>query len=157
MKECIPTLQENLQKLIAEQKQNDYEQAYRFALAKLGDKTQYEYILDTFIPTRHFDSRFFSYFRDDRITWKYVDINYSSGKFYTIYSEGEKVPASIITMDVICPFIKDLPKELENPVFQSGGDQRFYKWEKKLYEWLMKNRDTIKFNYDGEKTLYIST
>jgi hypothetical protein len=90
------------------------------------------------------------------MTWKYVDINYSSGKFYKIYSEGDKVPASIITMDVICPFIKDLPKELENPAFQLDDDQRYDKWEKKLYEWLMKNRDTIEFNYDGDKIWYKS-
>jgi hypothetical protein len=65
MKECIPTMQKNLQAEIAE---NNYykgtEIAYRLALAKLGDKEQYQYILDTIISTEYFTKNFLSYFRD---------------------------------------------------------------------------------------------
>jgi putative transposase len=56
-----------------------------------------------------------------------------------------------ISMDsIICPYIRDLPKELNNPYYidTKAEMEDFHKWEKLLYEWLMKNRDSIKFNYD---------
>ena len=152
MKECIPILQKNLQAEIAENKYyKDTEIAYRFALAKLGDKEQYRYLLDTFIYTHSVRSlqKYLSYFRDDKITWKFIDVSYhSSERIYTSSEDHEGIPSTIFTMDVICPYIKDLPKELNNPHGQPQGMKKYYDWEKRLYEWLMKNRDSIKFNYD---------
>jgi hypothetical protein len=154
MKECIPTLQNNLQKLIfAEYQPRGMEKAYRFALAKLGDKTQYQYLLDTFISTHSVRDveNYLSYFRDDKITWRFIDVNYSSGeKIRPSSADNEGIPSTIYTMDIICPFIKDLPKELNNPYYLDKNVEMkdFYKWEKPLYEWLMKNRDKIKFDYD---------
>jgi hypothetical protein len=164
MKECVPTLQEKLQKTIATKKENkekinillttncDNEQAYRFALAKLGDKTQYQYILDTFISTRYFDKKFLSYFRDDKITWKYIDaVYYSKENFY----DGDiYIPAILYTMDAICPYIKDLPKELQFK--RSGTKVGDCKWAETLHEWLIKNRDDVKFDYYGKKDGYWS-
>jgi hypothetical protein len=164
MQECVPTLQEKLQEFITKKTKNnkreeygvsiitmyiDYEQAYRFALAKLGDKAQRQYILDTFISTHYFDKKFLSYFRDDSITWKYIDINYSRDKTIQVLSDGG-IPMSVYSMDAICPFIKDLPQELHNPNTQHHirGMQKYYDWEKALHEWLTKNRDNIKFDYD---------
>jgi hypothetical protein len=161
MQECVPALQEKLQELITKKTKNnkreeygvsiitmyiDYEQAYRFALAKLGDKMQYQYILDSFIPTRFFDKKFLSYFRDDSITWKYVDINYSKDETIQTLSDGGGIPMSLYSMDAICPFIKDLPKELEFKLINTEeGD---YKWAESLHEWLIKNKYAVKFNYN---------
>jgi hypothetical protein len=166
MKECVPTLGEKLQEIIIKTTKNnrdeeygvaiktiniDHEQAYRFALAKLGDKTQRQYILDTFISTHYFDKKFLSYFRDDSITWKYIDDVYNSKAEFPNYSSY--IPATIYAMDAVCPFIKDLPRELHNPHHQHHiqGMQKYYDWEKALHEWLMKNRDKVTFDYDGKK------
>ena len=56
----------------------------------------------------------------------------------------------MFTVDVICPFIKDLPKELKNPydIDKRAEMEDFNKWEKLLYEWIVKNRNSIKFNYN---------
>ena len=144
MKECIPTMQKNLQAEIAENKYHrNTEIAYRLALAKLGDKEQYQYTLDTIISTEYFTKNFLSYFRDDNITWRYVNANYSSSGSY--YNGDFYVPMRLYTMDAICPFIEDMPKDLK---FKRKTKNEDYKNAETLYEWLMKNRDSVKFNYD---------
>jgi hypothetical protein len=166
MKECIPPLQEKLQEFVTEKTKNNNKQEYgitiktrdlacmeeqacRFALAKLGDKTQYKYILDTFIPTRYFDKKFLSYFRDDKITWKYIDVNYLPNETIQVLTEG--APMTVYCMDVILPFIKNSPVELHNPFWTSKTEAENYRWAEALHDWLMKNRDSVKFNYDAKE------
>jgi hypothetical protein len=165
MEECIPILQEKLQVYIIENKKSKNEQEYgvaiierglnheyacRFALAKLGDKTQYQYILDTFIPTHFFDKNFLSYFRDDRITWKYIDVTYSLEKSIQVLSGGY-IPMTLYCMDVILPFIKGAPKEFPNPFWTSKTEAENNKWAEALHAWLMKNRENIEFDYNVKK------
>jgi hypothetical protein len=165
MKECFPTLKEKLEEYVIENAKRknerehgisiwtgelDHEQSCRFALAKLGDKTQYQYILDTFIPDYYFDRKFLSYFRDDDITWKYIDINYSPDKTIQILSDGG-IPMTLYCMDVILPFVKNAPKELHNPFWTSKTDEENYKWAESLYAWIMKNRENIEFDYNVKK------
>jgi hypothetical protein len=94
---------------------------------------------------RSFYNTYFAYFRDDNITWRYIDVNYSSNKNVQIFGDGS-IPSSLFTMDVIYPFIKDLPKELKFKL--SNTEREDYQWAEKLHEWLMKNRNSVKFNYD---------
>jgi hypothetical protein len=137
-------MQKNLQAEIAENKYHrNTEIAYRLALAKLGDKEQYQYTLDTIISTEYFTKNFLSYFRDDNITWRYVNANYSSSGSY--YNGDFYVPMRLYTMDAICPFIEDMPKDLK---FKRKTKNEDYKNAETLYEWLIKNRDNIKFNYN---------
>ena len=154
MKECIPVLKQNLAYCIDSSCVFGQEKAYRYALACLGDKEQKQYILDNlmdieYLSDGYFDKRNFAYFRDDEIIWKYIDVNYSFSKSVYFDSEGT-IPAAIMTMSDVYPFIKNLPKELEFP-YLSNDMNDSYKWAKELYEWLMKNKSTVKFDYEGEK------
>jgi len=147
MKECIPILQQNLL-LCPEEEYRTIERAYRWALARLGDKEQRRYIMDNFMDYPYFNHSDFVYFRDDEMVWRYIDINYHSNEEISILSDVS-ISSSLKAMSDVYPFIKNLPKELEYPYSNDMNDN--YKWAKKLYEWLMANKDKIKFDYEGEK------
>ncbi|GHV58438.1 hypothetical protein FACS1894182_10750 [Bacteroidia bacterium] len=149
MKECIPVLKQNLL-LCPEEEYRIREQAYRYALAWLGDKEQWQYIMDNFMDINLFNKRDFAYFRDDKMIWKYIEVNYHKNEMISIFGDGEGISASLMTMNNIYPYIKNLPKELEYP-YLSNDMQDCYNWEKILYKWIMENKDKVKFDYDGEK------
>jgi hypothetical protein len=145
MKECIPVLKQQLAYCI--EKQCYKELSYRYALARLGDNEQRQYLWNVAIDIETFWAGDFAYFRDDGLIWHYIDVNYSSGKSVYIFSDSKR-PANIMTMNDIYPYIKNLPKELEYSRTDISGD---HKWAKSVYEWLMANRDKIEFDYEGEK------
>ena len=150
MKECMPVLKANLQLCVQENCRDGRVEAYRYALAKLGDEEQRQYILDNLMDVSEFDEKDFIYFRDDEIIWKYVDINYGFGKVYPVDSQGN-MPADVKIMDAVYPFVKNVPEELVYVPHKLREMKNFNQWAKSFYEWLMENRDTIEFDYDGEK------
>ena len=147
MKECIPVLQQNLL-LCPEEQDRTRERAYRWALARLGDKEQRQYIRDNFMDYPYFNHSDFAYFRDDEMVWKYIDINYSWNRYFQPFGDSS-LPIALKTMSDVYPFIKNLPKELEYPYSSDMSDN--YKWTKELYEWLMENKPNVKLDYEGEK------
>ena len=150
IKECIPILKQNLDSSLTTSIRGEPEKSYRYALARLGDKEQRQYILDNLMDFEEFDRQDFIYFQDDDMIWRYIDKNYHSNKRYFPFSHGEGFTADLKTMSDIYPFIKDLPIELEYPYSARGMDAD-YKWAKSLYEWLMSNKDKVEFDYKGEK------
>jgi len=165
MKECIPALKKNMESCIANMDTCDFGtcrcsrddiKAYRYALAKLGDKEQRQYILDNLMnignnnysDEKYFDRKDFSYFRDDEMIWRYIKINYSSGKMIGILSDVY-ISASLKTMNDVYPFIKNIPKELIFPDFATDKEEN--QWAQSLYDWVMANKDKVEFDYEGEK------
>ena len=156
MKECVPIMQKNLQAFI-EAKQDDYywmeynyQRAYRFALAKLGDTIQRKYVLDNYMGIRNFDRNLFAYFRDDEMMWKFIEVNYHSPK--TIPTDGNGgIQSYLRTMNDVYPFVENVSEYLVFP-YMSNDMNEHYKWAKLFYEWLMENKQNIKFNYDGDKS-----
>ena len=148
MKECVPILQKHLQEGLDNNNIGEPERSYRFALAKLGDAIQRQYVLDNHMDIEEFDGNLFAYFRDDEMMWKYIEVNYSSGKIIHNGSESS-YPASYATMDNVYPFIKNLPEELVSPRFPTMNG--YYQWAKLLYEWLMGNKDKVEFDYNIER------
>lgn len=158
MKESISILKQNLQSCIENGCQPIIIKAYRYALARFGDKEQRQYILDNLMDVgsgslnrdyTYFDRRDFYYFQDDEMIWKYIEVNYPLEKMIGILSTVS-IPASLKTMNDIYPYIKNLPEELIQPSSSRDMDEQ-YKWERSLYEWLMVNKDTVEFDYEGEK------
>ncbi|MDR1527835.1 MAG: hypothetical protein LBS46_09260 [Dysgonamonadaceae bacterium] len=149
MKECIPVLKQNLQSCIQDDRKEDETKAYRYALAKLGDTEQRQYILDNLIDIWEFTRRNFAYFQDDAMIWKYIEVNYPSDKKVSINSVYS-MPASFMTINDVYPYIRNIPKDLEHST-DERDDEIWFAWAKSLYEWLMANKDKIKFDYDGEK------
>jgi len=147
MKECIPILQQNLQSC-PEEEYRTRERAYRWTLARLDDKEQRQYIMDNFMNYPYFNTSDFVYFRDNEMVWRYIDVNYSFDRSVQIDSEGT-IPAALMTMSDVYPFIKNLPKELKYSYSSDMNDH--YKWAKELYEWLMANKSKVKFDYEGKK------
>ena len=156
MKECIPALKQGLDtsflKLQDRENNEHYWRprvaSYRYALARLGDKEQRQYIVDSFVE--EFNHRDFSYFKDDEMIWKYTEVNYHSGKRFFPFSHGEGIPAELKTMSDIYPYVKNVPEELEYPDLK-GGMEGDIQWAQLLYEWLTANKDTVEFDYEGEK------
>ncbi|MDR1762888.1 MAG: hypothetical protein LBR64_02865 [Dysgonamonadaceae bacterium] len=151
MKECIPILQAQLPEAIANDNQwQQRERAIRYTLARLGDKQQKQYVIDNMLDYRqYFDRVYFSYFRDDELMWRFIDVNYHSDKRMNI--DGDRtISAGLKAMSDVYPYIKNVPKELEFP-YISNDINDDYKWAKALYEWMIKNKNKIKFDYDGEK------
>ena len=154
MKECIPILQQNLQLCIQKGCINDQIKAYRYALARLGDKKQRQYILDNMMSIDFSDDGFFhrksfAYFRDNEMIWKYIEVNYFSDKEIDIIS-NVSIPSSLKTMNDIYPYIKNIPEVLKYPSLSDDMNDH-YKWAKALYKWLMTNKNNVKFDYGGEK------
>jgi hypothetical protein len=152
MKECIPVLQSQLQIAI----ENDdmwkrRERAIRFALARLGDKEQRNYVMENMMSYKQYFNRdYFSYFRDDEMMWKFIDVNYHSKETIKIYSIGDGISSGLKTMSDVYPYVKNVPEELAYP-YISNDINDDYKWAKDFYEWLTANKSKIKFDYDGEK------
>jgi hypothetical protein len=154
MKECIPVLKKNLQECIQNECSGEWRKAYRYALARLGDKEQRQYILDNlmgadYFDDDHFDRRSFAYFRDDEMIWRYIEANYFSDKQIGILSDVY-IPASLKTMYDVYPYIKNLPQRLAHSV-QINSNEEENQWAKSLYEWLMVNKDTVEFDYEAEE------
>ena len=163
MKECIPALRKNLENCIGNRDTCDFGtcrcrqddiKAYRYALARLGDREQRQYILDNLMDIDYsedgyFNKRNFAYFRDDEMIWKYIDVNYSFKRSIPFDSEGT-IPTALKTMSDIYPFIKNVSEGLNYP-YLSNDINDDYKWAKSLYEWLMVNKNNVEFDYDGEK------
>ena len=160
MKECIPALKKNLENCIVNRDTCDFGtcwcsrddiKAYRYALARLGDREQRQYILDNLMDvgfgSNRFDRRDFAYFRDDEMVWRYIEVNYFSNKIIRNGSESSD-PASYVTIDNVYPLIKNLPEELVSPYFPDMNG--YYQWAKLLYEWLMENKNTVEFDYEVE-------
>ena len=150
MNECIPTLKENLQTCIENNCPNSQTKAYRYAIAQLGDDEQRQYILDNLMDVFSFSKEDFLYFKDDEMVWRYIDINYGLNESYSIFSDLS-IPVYVKAMDAVFPFIKNVPKELDFPGLPVMKIDDQPKWAKSFYEWLMENRDTIEFDYEGEK------
>ena len=150
MKECIPILKRNLEENLTTSIQGEPEKSYRYALARLEDKEQRQYILDNFMDIGNFDKEDFLYFKDDGMVWRYIEVNYHSDKRYFPFSHGEGITAGLKTISDIYPLIKNLPDELEHPDFVKSMEAE-YKWSESLYEWLMENKESVQFDYDGEK------
>ena len=150
MKECIPILKQNLESSLTTSIQGQPEKSYRYALARLGDKEQRQYILDNLMAIRVFNKEDFLYFKDDGMIWRYIDVNYHSEKRYFPFSHGEGITAGLKTMSDVYPFIKDLPEGMEYP-YSARNREADYIWSNALYEWLMVNKKSVHFDYEGEK------
>ena len=156
MKECIPVLKQNLQECLQNERLEERRKAYRYALARLGDKEQRQYILDHLMhignnnhsDEKYFDEKDFFYFKDDEMIWRYIDVNYFSKKEIAIFSDYN-ISASLKTMSNIYPYIKNLPERLTYP--DRRNSEKEEKWAQSLYEWLTANKDTVEFDYEGEK------
>jgi hypothetical protein len=153
MKECIPVLQSQLQTAI----ENDdmwkrRERAIRFALARLGDKEQRNYVMENMMSYDYFHRDYFSYFRDDEVMWKCIDVNYNSKETISIFGDFS-IPASLKVMCDVSAYVKNIPEELDFPSKRNDMNDH-YKWAKDFYEWLTANKSKIKFDYDGEKKGY---
>jgi hypothetical protein len=145
MKECIPVLKQKLAECLQDYQ---WEEAYRYALARLGDKEQRQYILET-MNIQDFLKEDFLYFQDDEMIWRYIDVSYSSGEQVSFDSEGS-ILATLMTMNNVYPYIKNVPPKFIYP-FISHDMALHYQWAKAFYEWLMENKDKIEFDYTGEK------
>ncbi|MDR0604726.1 MAG: hypothetical protein LBG80_10525 [Bacteroidales bacterium] len=149
MTECIPVLKQKLAECV---KTGDClygeEKACRYALARLGDEEQRQYILET-MNIHNFARQDFLYFKDDEIIWRYIDVGYLPGEKISVLSDVD-LDATLLSMNDVYPFIKNVPPELICPTesynIEVGG-----RWAKLFYEWLMENRDHIEFNFEGEK------
>jgi uncharacterized protein YlaN (UPF0358 family) len=152
MKECIPVLQSQLPEAIEKDDMwQSRERAIRYALARLGDKEQQNYVIENMMGyEQYFDTDYFSYFRDDEMMWKFIDVNYHSNQMIMIYSEGDGISSALKTMSDVYPYVKNISKKLAYP-YTSKDINDDYKWAKEFYEWLMANKNKIKFDYDGEK------
>jgi len=156
MKEAVPIMQQKLSDCIENNRCNDdSKKSYRYALARLGDEEQRQYILDNLME--NFRKEDFYYFRDDEIVWKYIEVNFPSGRYISMY--GDPFPVFLMTMNNVYPFIKNLPEELNFPYaydedigyYLVDNMEEQYQWAQSLYEWLMANKDNVEFDYDGEK------
>ena len=147
MKECVPTLKQQLSGCIGNERRREREIAYRHALARLGDKEQRQYLLDNLME--EFDRRDFSYFREDEIMWKYIEVNYSFDKYFWPTGDSS-CPIALLIMSDIYPYITDVPEGLKFPDLSRDMNEH-YQWAKSLHDWLMANKEKVKFNYDGEK------
>jgi hypothetical protein len=147
MKECIPVLKQKLSHCIESDCLYGQENAYRYALARLGDEEQRRYVLDILMGIELFDRRDFAYFRDDEMIWKYIEVNYFSNIVIN------RISANLLTMNNVYPYIKNLPEELAFP-YKTNDMNEDYKWAKLLYEWLMSHKATVEFDYDGEKSWF---
>jgi hypothetical protein len=162
MKECIPTLKQKLAEYINNGSYySDEEEACRYALAQLGDEEQRQYILDSLMVHSYFDQNGyvqtnfisaadFSYFQDDEFIWKYIDVNYGSGKMVSGRFSG-KIPMDYRIMSEVYPYIKNVPEELKYPDMSHDEREIEQIWPQKLYKWLMENKNCIEFDYEGEK------
>ena len=157
LKNSIPTLQTALFACKGDNCQPNIENTYRITLARLGDKEQYDYMIDNMLEIDIFNAGYFSYFRDDALIWKYIEKNYTSKKGIWIHSDFA-FPANFMTINNITPYVKNLPFELHYDNYGIRGapnDDEWFKrqqlWCKDVYKWLMENKDTVKFDYDGEK------
>jgi hypothetical protein len=150
MKECVPVLKKNLQECIQNECSGERRKAYRYALARLGDKEQRQYIIDSLMDAEKFDRRDFSYFQDDEMIREYIEVNYHSNKRFFPFSEGEGIPAELKTMSDIYPYIKNIPEGLNYSNLR-GGVEVDIEWAKSLYEWLTANKDMVEFDYEGEE------
>ena len=148
MKECIPILQQNLLSCPEEQNRTR-ERAYRWALARLGDKEQRQYIMDNFMNYPYFNRSDFAYFRDEEMIWKYIDVNYFSKEEIPIIS-GFYISSSLKTMSDIYRFLIEVPEELKIPIMSNDMND-YYKWAEKLYNWLVENKQSIKFDYEEKR------
>ncbi|GHT76726.1 hypothetical protein FACS189463_2360 [Bacteroidia bacterium] len=158
MKECIPILKRDLDSCILKlqgPQNNEYYwfprvKAYRDALVCLGDKKQRQYMLENLMNIGEFSREDFAYFKDDEMIWRYIEVNYFSKNIIHLFSEGEGNPASLMTMNNVYPYIKNLPKELKHTDYVQD-DQYENKWADILYKWLIANKTTVAFDYEGKK------
>ncbi|MDR3219182.1 MAG: hypothetical protein LBU22_09470 [Dysgonamonadaceae bacterium] len=149
MKECIPVLKQKLSHCIESDCLYGQEKAYRYTLARLGDEEQRRYVLDILVDIYTFSKEDIAYFRDDEITWRYIELNYFSDKPIPGESGNSTYPASLAAMSNVYPYIKNIPEALKYPRAQTM--QPYLEWAKSFYEWLMANKANIAFDYDGEK------
>ena len=146
MKECIPYLQQELSAITDEDECRCRERSFRFALARLGDKEQKAHIMENYMNYPYFERDDFAYFRDDDMMWKFIEANYHSNKMVKITSDFDlKIPSRLKAILDVYHFLKDVPKELEMPLSEGINDH--YQWAKSLYEWLVANKDNVKFDY----------
>jgi hypothetical protein len=154
MKECIPILKQKLAHCIEKDCLYGQEKAYRYALARLGDVEQRQYILDNLMDIGVFDRRDFSYFQDDEMIWKYIEVNRHSKTLVYTDSESQGVSASFMSIEYIYPYIKNLPKDKDLEYPDSRYMDAYFQWAQLFYEWLMKNKESVVFDYDGEKAFH---
>ena len=98
---------------------------------------------------KYFDKKDFSYFKDDEMIWRYIEVNYFSEKMIAIFA-GDYISASLKTMSDVYPYIKNLPEKLLYPNW-INSDEEGNQWAHSLYEWVMTNKDTVEFDYEGKK------
>jgi hypothetical protein len=60
------------------------------------------------------------------------------------------IPASLKTMYDVYPYIKNIPQRLVRSYVRMESEEK-NRWAKSLYEWLMASKDTVEFDYEGEK------
>jgi hypothetical protein len=149
MKECIPILQQQLDSCIENRCIDEKEYALRYALARLGDSEQRQYIWNVLIDIKMFDREDFTYFRDDELIWHYIAVNYASGKRISVLSDTY-IGADLLTMNNVYPYVKNVPEKLKYSTKIVPMSEE-YAWAKLFYEWLMENKDMVEFDYDGEK------
>jgi hypothetical protein len=151
IKECIPGLKRGFEYCMENECDFWEKRAYSYALARMGDKEQRQYMLDNLMIVGQFDKKDFLYFQDDEMIWRFIEVNYFSKEPYPILSDLD-IPAYLKVMSDVYPYIKNVPKELGYRGL--GPLKNDYEWAKALYEWLMENKDKIEFDYDGEKEFH---
>jgi hypothetical protein len=151
MKECIPVLKQQLA-YCTENECPDGNWAYRYALARMGDVEQRQYIWNNLILIEKFSPFDFAYFRDDGLIWHFISVNYGSGKRIWVMSDTY-LGADLLTMDGVYPYIENVPEELRYSTDVRPMSEE-YAWAKSLYEWLMANKEKVKFDYESEKKWY---
>ena len=151
LKKAVPVLQKNLSvRQENDSWRSDEEYSYRITLVRLGDKEQYNYMVNNMLDIDVFNVWHFPYFHDDAVIWKYIELNYNSDRMIDTGLSGVRYPADFMTIHNIAPYIKNLPENLQFPTKDLSRDNQIA-WGKKVYKWIMDNKDTVEFDYDKEK------
>ncbi|GHT19920.1 hypothetical protein AGMMS4957_05320 [Bacteroidia bacterium] len=144
MKEYIPALKKGLSQCSDEEQDAKKKRTYRYALIKLGDKEQRQYFLDNLMGFDAFPKEHFMLFRDDAFIWRYIEVNYASNDLVCV--GRAELSKKVLTIHNIYPYIKNLPAEPEDHYYLS-----FDHWADTVYKWLLANKSTVQFDYEGGK------
>ena len=153
LKNSIPALQKALMACEENNCQPALENSYRITLARLGDKEQYNYMVNNMLDIDIFNVWHFIYFRDDELIWKYLELNYDPKRKVPSGLSGVSLPADFMTVQNIAPYIKNLPEDLQFPTKARYVSEQ-EAWGKEVYKWLIENKERVEFDYDGEKNWF---
>jgi hypothetical protein len=163
MKEFIPDLRANLSRI--PEKHTFY---IRRSLAWMGEEDQVDYIVMNFANKIGLDDM--EHIKSPKLFWKFLETHYRKDIFTSEITGPDpvKIPVSTPTIEELIKYVTNLPKrkefmydeekliqylQKEKGTRDFDDDMLRYTYQvrteraDKIYEWLMQNKDNVKFNF----------